>query len=122
MAKQKRNPFERTQVCDRLKESLEILDLSPSAVYARIGYSTPATLYSVMAGRCLPDILKLIAISSLVTPGGYRINLDWLLTGEGRKLIPTDASAVNTSMVEETLACTSIRKQEAITVLLSKSS
>lgn len=63
------------------------LCLSISQAAVLLGYSTPATLYSVKAGRCFPDVAKLRKLSTIVGVSGMRPNLDWILTGGGSPMI-----------------------------------
>ncbi|WP_204516174.1 hypothetical protein, partial [Aeromonas dhakensis] len=90
MSRNRRQPQQVKAVCERFKEALELLDLTPATAFESLGYQTPSTLYSVVAGRCLPDLTRLLELSQLRAPSGYRVNFDWLITGAGEKLIIED--------------------------------
>lgn len=118
MSREKRNTSEQKLICKRFGESMDLLNLKPSTAYSALGYSTPATLYSIVAGRCLPDLTKLSHLSKLQTPGGYRINLDWLITGTGKKVLPKGNHSNITSKLEEMLANSERTKHNAMVALL----
>ena len=120
MSKKKRNTNEQKSICDRFREALDILEVNPNSSYSALGYNTPATLYSVVAGRCLPDLTKLTKLSKMKTPSGHRINLDWLITGKGVALLGTDKTSVKTlGAVHKVLSDSSKQKIEALSILLN---
>lgn len=92
--REKRKNSEREAICRRFMQIVEEELLIPLSDLAPLmGYATPATLYSIKAKRCLPDIARLKALSKIRSPGGMRPNLDWILTGEGgRMLSPADTA------------------------------
>ena len=116
MSKSKRPPPDQAELCKRFKESLDFLGLTPSSAYIKLGYTTPSTLYSVMAGRCFPDMTKLVALSKLRASNGRRINIDWLVTGVGPKAYPS--SRRHSSEVENLLALAPKEKLEALAILI----
>ncbi|MBU86038.1 hypothetical protein [Alcanivorax sp.] len=118
MSKRKRPSPDQKELCQRFKESLDFLGLTPASAYQKLGYTTPATIYTINAGRCLPDMTKLIALSRLKTPEGRRINIDWLVTGTGPKAYP--APEKETSEIEALLSFTAKEKLDAVAVLLGK--
>jgi len=117
MGNVKRSSITKTQLSDRFRESLVILGLTPVTAYELLGYTNPSTIYSINAGRCLPDLTRLLKLSTLRTPGGYRINIDWIITGEGEKLLPSKQTARNIK-VEKILSTCSTKKISAIMTLL----
>ena len=119
MSKQKRNSNAQKLLSKRFKEALTLIELSPTSAYKALGYSTPSTLYSITAGRCLPDLLKLIELSKLQSPSGYRINIDWLITGCGEKLLSTNEERNRNNEVETLLAGYSQKKLDALITLLN---
>ena len=118
MSKPRRPSSDQKELCQRFKESLEFLGLTPASAYLKLGYTTPATIYSINAGRCLPDMTKLIVLSRLKTPEGRRVNIDWLVTGSGPKAYPVAAN--ETSEIEALLSFSTKEKLEAVAVLLGK--
>lgn len=102
---------------DRFKESLTLLGLMPASACELLGYSNASTIYSVIAGRCLPDLTKLSVLAKLRTVSGRRINIDWLITGEGEKLLALKTSKANRE-VEAVLSKCSQKKIKALAVLL----
>lgn len=118
MSKTKRSGQHQSDLCQRFEVALELLGLTPSSAFERLGYSTPSTLYSVVAGRCLPDMTRLVALSKLETSDGRRINVDWLVTGCGPKVIPTPRRS--SAEIERLLTALSKEKFEALTRLLGE--
>lgn len=116
MSKTKRSSDDQSELCQRFGAALELLGLTPSNAYEGLGYATPSTLYSVVAGRCLPDITRLAALSKIKTSDGRRINVDWLVTGCGPKVIPIPRRS--TAEVERLLTALSKEKFEALTQLV----
>lgn len=118
MSKRKRPSPDQKELCQRFKESLDFLGLTPSSAYLKLGYTTSSTLYSITAGRCLPDMTKLVALSKLKTSSGRRINIDWLVTGKGPKAYPSPEKV--TSEIEALLSFATKEKMDAVAVLIGK--
>lgn len=118
MSRKKRDEIYCDSFSHRFREALEILGESPVTVYEKLGYSTPSTLYSIASGRCLPDIARLAGLSELKSPGGYRINIDWLLTGRGEKLLITSGARKKRHEIEDILErCTRKQLTALVTIL-----
>ena len=118
MARRKRSADARLSISKRFKEGLFLLGQTPSSIYALLGYETPATIYSIVAGSVLPDVTRLIALSSITTSSGYRINIDWLITGVGEKLIASEGEEAEADIIATELRRCSLEKRNAIVALL----
>lgn len=81
---QKYSEFRR-QVGGRIIQIVEEhLKISLSAAARTLGYKNATTLYAVKKGRVLPDPEKLVlATTKWRDSRGRRLDLHWLLTGEG---------------------------------------
>lgn len=118
MTRQKRSGSYCGAFAARFREALDLLGETPVTVYGKLGYSNPSTLYSIVSGRCLPDIAKLASLSELRCPNGRRVNIDWLLTGCGDKLLVVPTTKKKRSKVEAILErCTQRQLAALLTVL-----
>jgi hypothetical protein len=68
----------------RLEELvLHLLEMSWSGFAQKLGYSNPSTLHKIRSGDSLPSVEKLHELALLNFKDKGRVNIDWLLTGQG---------------------------------------
>lgn len=68
----------------RLEELvIHLLKMSWTGFAQKLGYSNPSTLHKVRSGDSLPSVEKLHELALLNFKDKGRVNVDWLLTGQG---------------------------------------
>lgn len=82
-----------------------------------LGYRSPSTIYAVKKGQSLPDIVKLWRLAGRVS-SGQRPNIDWIVTGEGDRMIQGAVEDELERMVKNKLLGQPREKLQAILTLL----
>lgn len=88
------------RMCARLVAILDISGLTDREVSARLGYTGQATIGGVRRAETFPDTERLGTFGRMLIRGCAHPNLHWILTGEGKPVLPahrrgTEADAVS---------------------------
>jgi hypothetical protein len=81
----KKNSEIRKGMCERFVVAMQQLALSPAQMARELGYSNAATISKLQKGEAFVDVERLYHLARLRTPQGDRIDLNWLITGDGMR-------------------------------------
>lgn len=76
-------------ITKRFVRGIELLGLSRSQIWPKLGYANGTTIGAVWNGTSLPDFVRLAEHADvLCDASGRALNLHWVITGVGEPLIP----------------------------------
>lgn len=110
----------KSDICGRFVDLLTLLPGSLRSKSVDLGYSSPSTIYSVKNGNILPDLVKLNRLAGQGKQG-ERPNLDWLITGRGKMMIPKNEEGSLEKEVIKKVMGQPKEKLKAVLILLEKS-
>jgi hypothetical protein len=108
-----------SDICGRFVDLLTLLPGSLRSKSVVLGYDSPSTIYAVKKGTVLPDLIKLSRLAGQEEQG-QRPNIDWLVTGRGKMMIPKNEEGILEKEVIRRVMGQPQDKLEAILVLLEK--
>ncbi len=105
MARTKRDPKSRRDMCDRFVWLMETaLRLRPGVLAKMLGYTNATTITKVKQREAFPDPERLRTLAGIKTKDGACPNLHWLITGDGTPLIGRGSREIRKSRaVAETI-------------------
>lgn len=89
-----------TEISARIQKVLEILQEKPNRFAIVLGYNRSQTIYDILNGKSAPsyDFFNRFCLSEY----SERINLRWLLSGEGEPTIKTEIEELVQPKVQDT--------------------
>lgn len=88
MSRQAKNSKIREAMCSRFQVLFEqYFDLTSAELSRKMGYVNSSVIGQILKGKVFPDTEKLYKLAEIEIDKSTRVNLDWLLTGEGSLII-----------------------------------
>ncbi len=70
-------------MCSRFVIAMSKLNMTTAEISRELGYCNSNTIAKLKQGEAFVDVDRLRLLAALRTPSGKRIDLNWLITGQG---------------------------------------